>query len=94
MNIASIMQLGKAYGPIFAVIAISIIVIIFLLRVLLDEDRSSKWRARINKVLYQLSKKREYEKKYISNDINSSINQARKKLNYASEVLPEGVRVD
>ncbi len=94
MNVASIIQLGKAYGPVFAVIAISIIIIIFFLRVLIDEDRSSKWRARINKILYQISKKREYEKKYISNDINYKINHARKKLNYTNELLPEGVRVD
>lgn len=94
MNIASIVQLWKAYGVGAVLVAVAIIIIVFLLRVILNEESSSKWRARVNLVLYQISKKREYEKKYISNDINSKVNQARKKLNYSTEILPEGVRVD
>ena len=68
-------------------------IIFYLLRVILDEDRSAGWRARIYKAVYGLTRKSGAEKKYIENDVASRINLARRKMPFATEYLPRGIKV-
>lgn len=83
--------LGK-YG-VWAVLLIPIGIIVYLLRVILDEDRSAAWRARIYKAIYRIAGTSEAEKKYIENDIASRINLARRSMPFGTEYLPKGIRI-
>ena len=69
-------------------------IIVYLLRVILDEDRSDAWRARIYKAIYKISGKSEAEKKYIENDISSRINLARRNMPFGKEYLPKAIKVE
>ena len=75
-------------------VGILILVIASLIKTLMDEDLSARLRARIYKVLYLLTRKKEVEKRYVANDINSRINLARRKLHFGSEILPRAVKVE
>jgi hypothetical protein len=79
----------RAWG----IVVVLILLIIYLLTVILDEDRSAAWRARIYKGIYRLSGKSEAEKKYIENDISSRINLARRKMPFGKEYLPKSIKV-
>jgi len=76
-----------------ALVVIGIGIIYYLVRVLLDEDKSALWRARIYKAVYRISGKSSAEKKYIANDITSRINLARRRMPFAKEYLPRSVGV-
>ena len=65
-----------------------------VLRMLVDEDYAALWRAGLYKLLFQLSKQRKHEKKYISNDIKSQLNIARDGLHCGRIVLPKVVNVE
>jgi len=82
----------REYGA-WALVMGAIVIIYYLVRVILDEDRSAGWRARIYKVLYRVSGRSEAEKKYIANDVSSRINLARRNMPFAQEYLPNGIRV-
>lgn len=81
------------YGLSSGIILILLIVICYLLRILLDEDRSALWRARINKTIYKISGSSEAEKKYIENDICGRLNLARRKMPFEKEYLPNAIRI-
>jgi hypothetical protein len=67
---------------------------IYFIPIILDEDKASSFRARLFRVLYSISNKREHEKKYISNDINSKLNSARRELHHGIDILPKSIRVE
>jgi hypothetical protein len=81
-------------GPPYLVIVIFLFFVLYLLKILLDEDRSALWRGRLYRAAFALSRKREHEKKFISNDINGRINLARNKLHFGRELLPKSVKVE
>ena len=88
--LATLIELISKYGP----WGIFIGTIYYLLKVILDEDRSAAWRARIYKAVYKISGKSEAEKKYIENDINSRINLARRNIPFGKEYLPKAIKVE
>jgi len=90
--IGQIIELTNKYG-IWGIIIFLIIIIVYLFRVILDEDRSAAWRARIYKAIYKISGKSEAEKKYIENDISSRINLARRNMPFGKEYLPKAIKV-
>lgn len=94
MDIASWLALLKSYGPYLALAALLVYFLVKLFQIVMDEDRSSNFRAKVFLALFKLTKKREHEKRYISNDINSRINLARRQLNHTGEILPEAVKVE
>ena len=71
------------WGIPIPVIAFLVWFVIYLLRTLLDEDRSARLRARFYKALYKVSGKSEVEKKYRENDVTSRINLARRNMPFA-----------
>jgi len=81
------------YWP-WGTLLIFIGVILYLLRILLDEDRSATWRASIYKGLYRISGKSNAEKKYIENDISSRINLARRNMPFGKDYLPKAIKVE
>lgn len=89
-DLATIIDLTVQYGP----WGIPAFIIWYLLRVILDEDRSSAWRARVYKAVYEVSGKTRAEKKYVENDINSRINLARRKMPFGKEYLPKAIKVE
>jgi len=84
--LATLIELVSKYGA-WGVLLIFIGVIYYLLRVILDEDLSTVWRARIYKAVYKISGKSEAEKKYIENDISGRINLARRNMPFGKEYL-------
>lgn len=90
MDPAQLAALLWQYGPTAGLLA----AIIFMFRVVMDEDRSSIWRGRIFHGLYKISGRREDEKKYIANDINGRINLARRTLHFGETALPKAIRVE
>jgi len=78
---------------VWGLVVIGIGIICYLVRVLLDEDRSALWRARIYKAIYRVSGRTTAEKEYIANDIASRINLARRRMPFAKEYLPSSIGV-
>jgi hypothetical protein len=78
----------------YGLLVLFVLIIVWLVSVVIDEDRSALWRGRLYKLLHGLSGRREDEKKFISNDINARINLARRGLHFGKEVLPKSVRVE
>jgi hypothetical protein len=68
----------KAIPILFA--CLSLLVCIWLLQVLFDEDRADIFRARMYKWAYKLTGRIEQEKKYIASDIRGRLNLARRNL--------------
>jgi len=85
-------ELVTKYG-VWGILLLLVGAIIYLLRVILDEDRSAEWRARFYKLVYKITKKSEAEKKYIENDICSRINLARRSMPFGKEYLPKAIKV-
>ena len=94
MDVSTLILLFKQYGPPCLIIAIFLFLVISLLRILLDENQSALWRGRLYRAAFSVSRKREHEKKFISNDINGRINLARNKLHFGKELLPKSVKVE
>lgn len=84
----------KVWGVSLALALLSFSIIWYLIRVLLDEDRSAAWRARFYKAIYKISRKSEAEKRYIENDISSRINLARRKMPFEKEYLPKAIKIE
>lgn len=68
-------------------------IIIDIVRVFLDKDKSDSLRSKIFYILYYIDRSRNTEKKYIINDLNSKINLARRKLEYSNKILPKLVDI-
>ena len=88
------LQIAQDYGFTVVIILFLVLIISKLLRVLLDEDKSSLFRARMYKTLLLFSKRRDHEKKFISNDIKGRLNLARKNLHFGQISLPKAVNVE
>jgi len=73
---------------------IALLAFFWLIRILLDEDKSAAFRAAIFKSLYSATKKQKYAKAVISNDLNAKVNAARKKMYFGTEVLPRSMKVE
>lgn len=84
----------KNYGIDVGFIALIILISIKFFLILMDENKTAIWRAKIYKSLMYFSEKREYEKKYVSNDIRGRLNQARVKLNFGKDLLPKAVGIE
>jgi hypothetical protein len=84
-----LVELAKQYGIWLVLVA----VIVYLLRILSDEDKSAVWRARLYKLEFQLTGKREKEKKFISNDVKGRLNLARRDMHFGQSILPRAVDV-
>ncbi len=94
MEAFKVISLLIEYRLPYAIIATLLYLVLYLLRILLDEHRSALWRGRLYRAAFALSRKREHEKKFISNDINGRINLARQKLHFGKELLPKSVKVE
>jgi len=94
MDIQSILQILEKYGILGLIIIFCFCVIIVFIRILLDEDKSALWRGKFYRAVYWASKKREHEKKYISNDIKGRLNLARKELHFGKSILPEAIDIE
>jgi hypothetical protein len=94
MDFTKLLALLYEHGPKAVVVAVVIFVFAYMVRVLMDEDRSALWRARIYRGMYVASGRRDLEKKYIANDVNGRINFARRQLHHGETVLPVGVAVE
>jgi len=89
-DLAILIELISKYGP----WGIVLIIVVYLLRAISDEDLSAAWRARIYYVKYKISRKGEAEKKYIQNDISSRINLARRDMPFGKETLPKAIKIE
>jgi len=88
----TLIELVIKYGA-WGISIVLIGIILYFLRVILDEDRSALWRARFYKALYKISGKSEAEKKYIENDVCSKINLARRSMPFGKEYLPKAIKI-
>jgi len=90
--LGTLIEFVTKYG-VWGILFILVGAIIYLLKVILDEDRSAAWRARFYKGVYKITGKTEAEKKYIENDISSKINLARRNMPFGKEYLPKAIKV-
>ena len=81
-------------SPLLFLIGGLLSLVVFLFRILIDEDRSRLWRARISYAAYKLTGNRDSEKRYISDDVRSRINLARRKFSHGAQDPPKAVSVD
>lgn len=89
----AILNFLKTYGLKALPFLIPGVIIIILLRIALDEDRSALFRSKFFRALYSVSGKKEHEKKYIANDIKGKLNLARRKMHFGNEILPKAVDI-
>ncbi len=94
MSLLTLIKFFSDNGILIGIIALIFITLFYLMRTLLNEDKSNNFRSKFFRVLYEITKKREHEKKYISNDLNAKINIARRNMSFTNEYLPKSVRVD
>jgi hypothetical protein len=90
MDIVEFIFKYKVWG----LVGLLVVAILWLFRILLDEDRSNIWRGRFNKVLYKLSKRREAEKKYIASDVAGCLNLARREMPFGKDLIPKSLKVE
>lgn len=90
LEIIGIIEKYRSWG----LILLLILIIYILLRTLLDEDKSNIWRGKCYKVLYKLLKKREAEKRYISNDISGRLNLARRQMPFGKDLIPKSIKLE
>lgn len=81
-------------GPVLGGLIVLAGISLYLLRTVLDEDRSAILRARVYRAILAVSKRRDHEKKYLSNDLRGRLNLARRNLDYGREVLPQAVNIE
>lgn len=68
--------------------------IVYLFYIMMDEDKSSLFRSKFYKLLRSFSNKREYDKKYIANDIKGRLNLARREIYCGEVILPKAIDVE
>jgi len=88
MDPATIYSFSVTHGAATGICLVLFIALLWALRVILDEDKSSLWRSRFYKAILQISRKKCHEKKYLSNEIMARLNLARRDIHYGSESLP------
>lgn len=84
-----LIELVKQYG----IWVLVIILVGYLCRIILDEDKSALWRAHFYKIAFNLTGKRDKEKKFISNDVKGRLNLARRDMHFGRSILPKAVDV-
>jgi len=89
MGVSSIADLVRRFGP-WALLAL---VVWYFLRVLLDEDLSSVWRAKLFRAMHAVSGRTDHEKRYIANDARGRLNLARREIHFAGGPLPRAIDV-
>lgn len=89
---ATIIDFLSKHGQ-WGILVIAVGLVFYLLRVILDEDKTAALRARIYKAIYGVTGKSSAEKRYIENDVSSRINLARRKMPFATEYLPRAIKV-
>jgi len=90
LEIIEIIEKYRLWG----LILLLILIIYILLRTLIDEDKSNIWRGKFYKVLYKLLKKREAEKRYISNDVSGRLNLARRQMPFGKDLIPKSIKLE
>jgi hypothetical protein len=88
-NLLKILEMVEKYGP----WALCGLISLWLLTILLDEDRSASLRAKIYKIIFRFTGRSDHEKKYIANDIRGKLNLARKELCPTKNALGKAVEV-
>lgn len=88
-----LIDLIREYGY-WGIVVIFVVFIFYLVRIILDEDKSGAWRARFYKVLYKITCKSKAEKKFIENDVSSRINMARRSMPFGKEYLPKAIKIE
>ena len=91
--LVGIINIIKEYRT-WGIVLLLIVLIWRMLRILLDEDKSSVWRGKFYKVLYKLSKKREAEKKYVANDVAGRLNLVRREMPFGKDLIPKSIKVE
>jgi hypothetical protein len=86
---ATLLTAAQVYGPWLVLL----LIVVLFLRVILDEDRSSAWRARFYRSAFAVLGKTSLEKKYIANDVRAKLNLARRRMQFARQILPRAVDV-
>jgi hypothetical protein len=71
----------------------ALLVSVYFLKILLDEEKSSLLRAQAYRLIYRLTGRVDAEKKYISSDIAGRLNLARRRLHVGKNILPRAVDV-
>lgn len=94
MNLTSLWSFITEYGPITFLFLALLGIIIWLLRAVLNPAKADGLRATFYGVLHTITKKRDHEKRYIANDLNSRINTARQKLNFTHQGVASAVSVE
>jgi len=94
MTILQLYELFKYYGLRVGLPVVGLTIIVFLVRLIFDEDRSALFRAKVYKALLAATGKREHEKKYLANDLRGKINLARRKIHYGKQAIPQAVRLE
>jgi hypothetical protein len=89
MEPTTLWELFQRFGP-WAVVAL---LGWLFLRVLLDEDRTALLRARVHKLAFAISGRRDQEKLYISNDVKGRLNTARRVMHFGTDILPRAIDV-
>lgn len=87
--ISDIENLVEKNGLSVTLIIVGVGFFIYFIRVLLDEDKTSLWRAKVYRCLFFLTGKIDKEKKYISNDIKARINLARRRFHFGKQRIPQ-----
>ena len=62
-DISDFVNLLYDHGLTAALVTVSLMIFVFLVRTLMDEDKSALWRGRIYRAIYSVSGQREAEKK-------------------------------
>lgn len=84
-----VLYILKTYGP----WAVVIVVVLFFVKLLLDEDRSALLRSKLYRFAYSVTGRIEQEKKFISNDIRGKLNLARRKMHFGVDILPKAIDI-
>lgn len=88
--LSDLIGLGWPWGALIALASL----ILWLVHILLDPDKTDLWRGRIFRAAYGLTGNRDYEKKYISNDIQGRLNLARREIHFGPAILASAVDVE
>jgi len=89
MDLSFALELFQKSGPWI----VAVLVALYFLRILMDEDRSALLRARFFKAAFRLTGRLEQEKGYIANDVKGRLNLARRRMHHGQAVLPRAVEI-
>jgi hypothetical protein len=86
LRIGEFLWAHGAWGLTFVAICVIVLLIV-------DEDRTAIWRARLYKAIFQITGQTQAEKRYISNDIKGRLNKARRSHYFGKALLPRAVDI-